>query len=139
MTRRPHHTLFAVIATLLLWPSIAAAECDVPSASPSDADIVAFMQCANDAAARASAARDAMAARLRDLYQVLEGEAETRLDANQKAWRTETEASCPPLTNDGAIIVAASACEEKRYTERSGFLDEVLAGCRAGSCPVDKL
>jgi hypothetical protein len=134
-----HHALFAVIAPLFLWPSIADAACDVPTASSSEEDLLAFLECSIEDAARASAAQNAMAARLRDLYVVLDGEAETRLDANQKTWRAETEASCPSFSNDTVVGVADSACLEKRYTERSAFLDDILAGCHAGSCPVDKL
>jgi hypothetical protein len=139
LSRRPRYALFAFVAPLLLWPSIAAAECEVPTASSSEDELLAFLECSIEEATRASAARDAMAARLRDLYLVVDGDAETRLDANQKTWSAETEASCPPFSNDVVVGVAASACLEKRYTERSALLDEILAGCRAGSCPVDKL
>lgn len=126
------------LATLILWSSIAAAECTLPAADASSTDLVAAMQCANDAASRASVARDAMTTRLRDVYQVVGGDAEKRFVGNQKAWEAEAESSCPPLTN-GMITIAASACEENRYTERSAFLDQILTGCRAGTCPVDKL
>lgn len=133
-----HRRSAALFGAVILWPSLAAAACEFPPASASNADLVAFMQCSNEAAARASDARDAMAAKLRDLYQAVDGDAETKLDANQKAWQAQSDASCPPLSN-GTITVAASACEEKRYTERSALLDEILAGCRADACPVDKL
>lgn len=136
----PRCALFAFVATLWLWPSIASAECGVPpTASSSEEDLLAFLECSIEDAARASAARDAMAARLRDLYLLVDGEAETRLDVGQKAWTAETEASCPSFSNDTVVGVADSACLKKRYTERSALLDEILAGCRAGSCPVDKL
>jgi hypothetical protein len=138
MTRRRCRALLA-LGTLFLWPSIAAAACDVPSASSSEAELLTFLECSMEDAARASAARDAMAARLRDLYLVVDGEAETRLDTNQKTWMAETEASCPTFSNEVVVGVADSACLEKRYTERSAFLDEIIAECKAGSCPVDKL
>jgi hypothetical protein len=128
----------AGLATLILWPSFAAAECALPPADAGSAEVVAALQCASDAASRASAARDAMTARLLEVYQAVDGDVEKRVDANQKAWEADAETSCPPLSN-GTITVAASACEEKRYTERSNFLDEILAGCGAGACPVDKL
>ena len=133
-----HKLSAALFGAIFLWPSVAAAECDLPPSSASSADLVTFTQCSNEAASRASAARDAMAAKLRDLYQAVEGDTESKLDANQKAWQAHSDASCPPLSN-GTITVAASACEEKRYTERSAYLDEILAGCSAGACPVDKL
>ena len=139
LLHRPRYALFAFVAPLLLWPSIASAECEVPTASSSEEELLVFLECSIEDAARASAARNAMAARLRDLYLVLDGEAETQLDANHKTWQAETEASCPPFSNDIVVGVAASGCLEKRYTERSAFLEEILAGCRAGACPVDKL
>jgi len=142
LTNERHRRLLPAcvcLATLILSSSIAVAECDVPPIEASDAEIASFMQCMGESVSRAADAHDLMAARLRDLYLIVDGDAEKRLDANQKAWRTQTDASCPAITNDGAIIVAASACEEKRYTERSAFLDEILAGCRAGTCPVEKL
>lgn len=139
LSHRPRYALFAFVAPFLLWPSIASAQCEVPSASSSEEELLTFLECSIEDAARASAARNAMAARLRDLYLEVDGEAEMRLDANQKTWEAETQASCPPFSNDIVVGVAASACLEKRYTERSAFLDEILAGCRAGPCPVDKL
>jgi hypothetical protein len=139
LSHRPRYALFAFVAPLLLWPSIASADCEVPTASSSEEELLAFLECSIEEATRASAARDAMAVRLRDLYLALDGEAETRLDANQKTWQAETEVNCPPFTNDVVVGVAASGCLEKRYTERSAFLDEILAGCGAGACPVDKL
>src|SRR5687768_4418925 len=75
LSHRPHYALFAFVAPFLLWPSIASAQCEVPSASSSEEELLTFLECSIEDAARASAARNAMAARLRDLYLEVDGEA----------------------------------------------------------------
>ena len=78
--------------------------------------------------------------RLRDLYKLLVAAGTKRLDASQDAWLAGAEQACPDQINDeGSIAIEASACRAARYVQRSALLDQVIAGCRAGKCPLDKL
>ncbi len=116
------------------------AECDVPASNASEAEIAKLIACMQAAGETEDAARNDMVARLRDLYKLLDGAGTKRLDASQDAWVVGAEQACPDQINDeGSIAIEASACRAARYLQRSKLLDEIIAGCRAGKCPLDKL
>jgi hypothetical protein len=131
---------FSVIAVVaFLWPSLAMAECDVPGSNASDAEIAKLVACMQAAGQTEDAARNDMTARLLDLYKLLDGADEKRLDDSQDTWIASAEQMCPDQTSDGTIVIEASACLAARYAQRSALFDEIIAGCRTGACPVDKL
>lgn len=116
------------------------AECEVPPLDASDTEIAKLIACMQAAGKTEDTARNDMIGRLRDLYKLLNGADEKRLDDSQRDWLAGTEQMCPDQTNDeGTIAIEASACRAARYAQRSALFDEIIAGCRAGACPVDKL
>lgn len=131
----------SMIAVLTaLWPSLAMSECEVPGSDASEAEIAELVACVKAAGETEDAARSDMIARLRDLYKLLNGADEKRLDDSQDAWLAGVEQMCPDRVNaEGTIVIEASSCRAARYTQRSALFDEIIAACRAGVCPVDKL
>lgn len=123
----------------LLCPSLAMAECDVPAGNASELEIAALVTCMQAAGKTEDAARNDMMVRLRDLYKLLDGADEKQLDDSQDTWLANAEKMCPDQTSDGTIVIEASACLAARYAQRSALFDEIIAGCLAGTCPVDKL
>lgn len=115
------------------------AECDVPAANASEAEIAVLIACMKTAGQTEDAARNDMMAGLRDLYKILDGADEKRLDDSQDAWLADAERMCPDQTSDGTITIEASACLAARYAQRGKLFDEIIAACHAGACPVDKL
>lgn len=115
------------------------AACEIPDGNLGQIDAHAQLDCIIEHVSMERTAHDGMAERLRELYLMLDNNGEKRLDENQVSWRTRTDGTCPPKTGFSADILRSTECETKRFTERSKFLDEIIAGCRAGSCPIDKL
>lgn len=131
------YLVVAVVAAL--WPSLAAADCKVPGRDFTEAEMAELVACMRKDGRSEEDARNEMNARLLDLYKLVDGADEKRLDESQRAWIIAAEAACPDQTSDGSITVEALACRAARYTQRSAVLDEVIAGCQIGTCPVDKL
>ncbi len=130
--------VFAMLAAL--WPSLAVAECNIPPSDASAAEIAELVTCMQAAGATEDAARNEMVVRLRDLYKLLDAAGTKRLDTSQDAWLANAERTCPDQVNDeGSIAIEASACRAARYAQRSALLDQIIAGCRAGRCPLEKL
>ena len=134
------HVLPMVAVLVALWPALAMAECKIPPSNASEAEIAELVTCMQAAGETEDAARNEMIVRLRDLYKLLDAAGTKRLDASQDAWLAGAEQACPDQINDeGSIAIEASACRAARYAQRSALLDQVIAGCRAGKCPLDKL
>jgi uncharacterized protein YecT (DUF1311 family) len=127
------------IAAAILWPSLAAADCKVPGGQYTEAELAELVACIRRDGRSEDDARNEMNARLMDLYKLVDGADEKRLDDSQRAWIAAAETACPDQTSDGSITVEALACRTARYDQRSAVFDEIIAGCKAGTCPVDKL
>lgn len=112
----------------------------MPASGANESEIAQLIGCVEEAREIEDSARNDMIVRLRDLYKLLDGANEKRLDESQDKWLDETAQTCPDLANeDGTIHIEASDCMTARYKQRSALFDEIIDGCRAGSCPIDKL
>lgn len=131
--------VYPVIAIAALWPSLALADCKVPGSDFSEAEMAELIACIRKDGRSEDDARNEMNARLMELYKLVDGADEKRLDDSQRAWISAAETACPDQTTDGSITIEAFACRAARFTQRSAVFDEVIAGCQAGACPVDKL
>jgi uncharacterized protein YecT (DUF1311 family) len=131
---------FAMLAVVgVLWPALAMAACDVPGSNATEAELGALVACMKAAGETEDDARNGMVKRLGDLYKLLDGADEKRLDDSQDAWLADAKKACPDRTSDGSITITDSSCLAARYAQRSALFDEIIAGCKAGACPLDKL